>query len=78
MEGLERDKADWNPVDQKITIAEWPTYAANEVPKFREAGKVKTDRGLIPIGQPSSNLKSDQIPAVFDFSATDAFILKQQ
>ncbi len=77
VQGLVEGKADWQPVDDKITIGEWLSYAANEVPKLRETGEVKTDRGLIPIGQPSSILKSDQIPAVFDFSTKDAFVLQQ-
>ena len=56
--GLVEGKADWKPVDQKITLGEWLSYAANEVPKFREAGAVDTGRGLLlPIGTPASQLK---------------------
>jgi len=74
--GLVDGKADWNPVDQKITVGEWLTYAADEVPKFREAGAVETGKGLVPIGAPASQLNSAQIPAVFDFSRTDTFVLQ--
>ncbi|HMG86467.1 MAG TPA: caspase family protein [Terracidiphilus sp.] len=77
-EGLVENKADWRPIDHKITIGEWLGYAANEVPKFRVTGEVRTVRGLIPIGAPSSNLKSDQIPAVFDFSSQDTFVLQEK
>jgi hypothetical protein len=75
-EGLVEGKADWRPVDQKITVGEWLSYAANEVPRFREAGAVNTGRGVIPIGRPAQELKSTQIPAVFDFSKQDTFILQ--
>jgi WD40 repeat protein len=75
-EGLVEGKADWKPVDQKITVGEWLSYAADEVPKFREAGAVNGPRGLIPIGEPTPSLKSVQVPAVFDFSKTDTFVLQ--
>ena len=32
--GLVEGKADWKPVDQKITVGEWLNYAADAVPKF--------------------------------------------
>jgi hypothetical protein len=76
-EGLVEGKADWNPVDQKITMGEWLNYAADEVPRFRETGEVKTGRGLVPIGAPTQAVRSDQVPAVFDFSRKDTFILQQ-
>ena len=75
-EGLVEGKADWKPVDKKITIGEWLLYAADEVPKFCEAGKVKTGRGFIVIGAPTPSVKSAQIPAAFDFSKKDTFVLQ--
>jgi WD40 repeat protein len=75
-EGLVEGKADWKPVDQKITVGEWLTYAADEVPRIRENGEVKTGRGLIPIGEPLRSVSSDQIPAIFDFSRKDTFVLQ--
>jgi len=75
-EGLVEGKADWKPVDQKITVGEWLSYAANEVPKYREAGAVETGKGVKVIGAPVSQLKSAQIPAVFDFSKKDTFVLQ--
>ena len=75
-EGLVEGKADWKPVDGKITVGEWLRYAADAVPKFRETGAVETGKGLTVIGEPVSQLKSVQIPAVFDFSKTDTFVLR--
>lgn len=70
-------KADWKPVDQKITVGEWLSYAADEVPKFRESGEVKTEKGIMTrIGIPTPHVKSAQIPAVFDFSKMDTFVLQ--
>ena len=74
--GLVEGKADWKPVDQKITVGEWLNYAADEVPKFREAGAVESGKGIEVIGARVSQLKSAQIPAVFDFSKTDTFVLQ--
>jgi WD40 repeat protein len=76
-EGLVEGKADWKPVDQRITVGEWLSYAADEVPRIRENGEVKTGRGIIPIGQPLRSVSSDQIPAIFDFSKKDTFVLQQ-
>jgi hypothetical protein len=75
-EGLAEGKADWKPVDRKITVGEWLGYAADEVPRLREAGEVKTGRGVTPIGEPTPLVKSAQIPAVFDFSKKDNFVLQ--
>jgi uncharacterized caspase-like protein len=75
-EGLVEGKADWKPIDQKITVGEWLSYAADEVPRFREGGAVDTGRGMVPIGPPVPRLESTQIPAVFDFSKEDKFVLQ--
>jgi len=75
-EGLVEGKADWKPVDQKITVGEWLSYAADAVPKSLEAGTVKTTRGMTRIGTPTPHAKSAQIPAVFDFSKKDTFVLQ--
>ena len=37
-QGLEEGKSDWKPVDKQIAVGEWLTYAADQVPKFRETG----------------------------------------
>ncbi|MGA2169838.1 MAG: caspase family protein, partial [Terracidiphilus sp.] len=76
-EGLVEGKADWKPVDQKITVGEWLSYAADAVPKSLAAGAVKTTRGMKRIGPPTPHAKSAQIPAVFDFSKKDAFVLQE-
>ena len=44
-EGLLAGNADWKPVDGKITVGEWLTYAADAVPMGLEAGGMKTGRG---------------------------------
>lgn len=75
-EGLVEGKADWKPVDQKITVGEWLSYAADAVPKSLEAGAVKTTRGMTRIGAPTPHAKSAQIPAVFDFSKKNTFVLQ--
>lgn len=75
-EGLVEGKADWKPVDQKITVGEWLGYAANAVPKFIQSGQVKSPRGFAIIGKPTSSVKSVQTPAVFDFSKKDEFTLQ--
>jgi WD40 repeat protein len=75
-EGLVEGKADWKPVDQKITVGEWLSYAADAVPKSLESGAVKTTRGMTRIGAPTPHAKSAQIPAVFDFSKRDTFVLQ--
>jgi WD40 repeat protein len=75
-EGLVEGKADWKPVDQKITVGEWLSYAADAVPKSLEAGTMKTTRGMTRIGAPTPHAKSAQIPAVFDFSKKDTFVLQ--
>ena len=75
-EGLVEGKADWKPVDQKITVGEWLSYAADAVPKSLAAGGVQTPRGMKRIGAPTPHAKSAQIPAVFDFSKKDTFVLQ--
>jgi len=75
-EGLVEGKADWKPIDQKITVGEWLSYAADAVPKSLETGAVKTPRGVELIGEPTPHAKSAQIPAVFDFSKKDTFVLQ--
>jgi len=75
-EGLIEGKADWKPVDGKIMVGEWLSYAADAVPKFLESGAVKTQRGLVPVGEPEHDVPAIQTPAVFDFSRTDNFLLQ--
>ncbi|MGA2569368.1 MAG: caspase family protein [Terracidiphilus sp.] len=75
-QGLVEGHADWNPVDSKIMVGEWLSYAADAVPRFFESGAVKTQRGLVPVGEPEHDVPSAQTPALFDFSRTDAFVLQ--
>ncbi len=74
-QGLVEGHADWKPVDGKIFVGEWLTYAANAVPTILQAGAVKTQRGLVPVGEPAASVGSAQTPAVFDFSRSDTFVL---
>jgi WD40 repeat protein len=74
--GLVEGKADWKPEFGTITVGKWLSYAADAVPKSLEAGAVKTPRGMKRIGPPTPHAKSAQIPAVFDFSKKDTFVLQ--
>jgi len=76
-EGLVEGKADWKPVDGKITVGEWLAYAADAVPKSLEAGEINTGRGLLLLAEKPGVLKAAQIPSVFDFSKTDDFVLQE-
>jgi len=76
-EGLVENKADWKPVDKKITVGEWLSYAADAVPKFDEKSATNTDtKGVTLEGAPALRTRSAQIPAVFDFSKSDSFVLQ--
>lgn len=74
-DGLEEGQADWKPVDQKIMVGEWLSYAVDAVPKFvpenakNVASKAAGDR----FGSSSPNASS-QIPALFDFTKTDTLL----
>jgi WD40 repeat protein/uncharacterized caspase-like protein len=73
-EGLLAGKADWKPVDGKITVGEWLTYAADAVPKGLEAGGL--GRGFLLLANPGT-VEAAQTPAVFDFSKKDGFALEE-
>jgi hypothetical protein len=76
-EGLVEKKANGKPVDQKITVGEWLSYAANAVPKFDPRNTTKTDtKGIALEGPFAPHPSSAQIPAVFDFSRSDRFVLQ--
>jgi WD40 repeat protein len=76
-EGLAEGKADWKPKDGKITVGEWLSFAVNEVPKL-DVNQVKAPlmnkRGLI--AEDSASPLRNQVPAVFDFSTQDNFVLQ--
>jgi uncharacterized caspase-like protein len=74
-DGLLHGKADWKPADRQITVSEWLSYAANAVPKF-DVSHAEAARGLRVLGTPDAG-PSAQIPAVFDFSRTDSFVLER-
>jgi hypothetical protein len=74
-QGLVEGKADWKPADGKITVGEWLTYAADAVPKSLPAGANNTSKGFVkPAGGTAT---PSQIPAVFDFSKKDSFVLQE-
>jgi WD40 repeat protein len=75
-EGLVEGKADWKPEYGKITVGKWLTYAADAVPKSLATGAVQTPKGMKRIGASTPHAKSAQIPAVFDFSKKDTFVLQ--
>jgi hypothetical protein len=76
-EGLLAGKADWKPVDGKITVGEWLAYAADAVPKGLETGGLKTGRGFLVVAKPGT-VEAAQTPAVFDFSKKDSFVLEEE
>ncbi len=72
-QGLKEGKADWKPVDRRITIGEWLTYAADRVPKLFESGEPNEfDRGVRVNGS-----RRFQVPAAFDFSTSDEFVIQK-
>ncbi len=75
-EGLVEGKADWKPKYGQITVGKWLTYAADAVPKSLATGAVQTPKGMKRFGASTPHAKSAQIPAVFDFSKNDTFVLQ--
>jgi hypothetical protein len=84
-EGLENKKADWKPKYGEITVGKWLSYAADAVPKFLvadaarksvESDAAKAHRSMGQGDEATPEVKSAQIPAVFDFSKKDTFILQ--
>lgn len=75
-EGLKEGKADWKPVDKRITVGEWLNYAAQAVPKYIEAEGVKGPRAVLLNDAAVGHAPSLQTPAVFDFSKHDDFELQ--
>jgi WD40 repeat protein len=70
-EGLSEGKADWRPIDKRITVGEWLAFAADDVPKLNLQKRQEAGRGVIvPTVQPQ------QIPALFDFAREDRFVLQ--
>jgi hypothetical protein len=71
-QGLEKGKADWKPVDGKITVGEWLSYAAKEVPLFFEQpGK---EKGFMD--RADQMQRRTQVPALFDFCKADNVMLQ--
>ena len=77
-EGLLAGKADWKPVDGKITVGEWLTYAADAVPNGLQAGGLQTGRGFLTVEEKPGTVEATQTPAVFDFSKKDSFVLEEK
>ena len=40
--GLKQGRADWKPVDHKITVGEWLSYGVDAVPRLQDAGDKQT------------------------------------
>jgi WD40 repeat protein len=76
--GLVEGLADWKPKDGKITVGEWLTYAADAVPRSLESGDAEKKRGLEFVDAPERAVKAAQMPAVFDFSKRDGFVLQEK
>ncbi len=70
--GLVQGKADWKPKDQQITVGEWLAYGAAAVPKLENSRKAGGQgRGVLV-----EENTLGQIPALFDFSKTDRFVIQ--
>jgi hypothetical protein len=74
-QGLRVGKADWKPVDQQITVGEWLSYAADQVPKLN-APKELQDPGR-GVKVPGNVVRRLQVPSVFDFSKKDDFVIQK-
>jgi WD40 repeat protein len=72
-EGLVQGKADWKPRDKQIMIGEWLSYAADAVPKL-SSSKNTNEAGRAFI---VDVIRRAQIPAVFDFSKQDQFVIQK-
>ena len=76
-DGLESTRADFRPVDQRITLEEWLRYGTRRVPElFAEVhrGRIQTfGRGLtVTVSGSSEDLEPGfQQPALFDYSRSN-------
>lgn len=69
-DGLDRGKADYKPVDGKITLAEWLAYGALRVPSLAKEVSlgVLDNRGAKSLAASYSRNPTLQQPALFDFT----------
>jgi WD40 repeat protein len=74
--GLAQGKADWRPADHRITIGEWLAYAAEQVPRMDDRTKHEPGRGVLLNPDHRASASIGQVPAVFDFSRQDDFVLQ--
>ena len=79
-DGIEAGKADFKPVDHKITISEWLEYGEGGVPKLLEeigkkAKQVDAPVELRDLVQKTSSDIKTQRPSLFDFSKKRAEVL---
>ena len=79
--GLVEGQADWRPVDGRITTAEWLNFAVHQVPLL-DLAKVsmpaRAGRGVTAVYQGTPPpVARGQVPAVFDFSLDDSFVLQE-
>jgi WD40 repeat protein len=75
-DGLKEGKADWKPKDHKITVGEWLAYAVNALPTFvppNQRDDSNSKAAHRPNDEPANTVL--QVPALFDFSKTDALQL---
>jgi hypothetical protein len=54
------------------------TYTADAVPKEFEAGRVRVPTGFLHVANRAGAVGAPQIPAMFDFSRTDGFVLQEE
>ena len=73
-EGLVQGKADWKPRDNQITLGEWLAYAVDEVPRLNDPSSPGNKGRGVEIEE---NTRA-QVPAVFDFSKKDQFVIQKK
>ena len=62
-EGLVQQKADWNPKDQRITVGEWLSDAAEAVPRFqKETPASSGEKGIVVEREPNQQTKALLVP----------------
>jgi serine/threonine-protein kinase len=69
-DGMEAGRADWQPIDQRITLLEWLLYGVSRVPAlYAELRAGNVPRGFEVADQ--SGALEVQRPFLFDFAAAD-------
>jgi hypothetical protein len=82
-EGIEKERADFRPVDQVVGMTEWLQYGESRVPKWYDERKKEPENArLAPSAEPqqleakrlihAAGSTQTQVPALFDFTRSKA------